>query len=81
MRAVFYKWKAPSKSVRRYLPDSYFLLPGSKKFPYKEWQGRAKGAINCNALRVAIPRAKAYGHTTAYRKALSLYHRYCSKKR
>jgi len=40
--------------------------------PYREWRGSLKGAVNINALRVAIPRAKMTGHTTAYRKAKQL---------
>ena len=57
MKVTWKKWEAPSKKQRQKLPKSYFLLPGSKKFPYKEWRGSLKGAINCNALKVAIPRA------------------------
>jgi len=72
MKVTRKKWIAPPQKIREKLPDSYFLLPGRKLFPYREWRGSLKGAVNINALRVAIPRAKMTGHTTAYRKAKQL---------
>ena len=78
-RVTWKKWEAPPLRVRKKLPKSYFLLEGSRKFPYREWKGRLKGYINCNALKVAIPRAIQTGHTSAYRKALKLYRKYCRR--
>ena len=78
-RVTWKKWDAPPVSKRKTLPKSYFLLEGSRKFPYKEWQGSLKGVINCNALKVAIPRAAMSKHPTALRKAKRLYDRYCKK--
>jgi len=72
LRVTRKKWEAPSRKIRENLPGWYFLLEGKKLFPYREWRGQLRGAVNINALRVAIPRAKMTGHTTAYRKAKQL---------
>ncbi len=80
-KVTWRKWEAPPERIRKRLPKRYFLLEGSKKFPYREWKGPLKGCINCNALKVAIPRAILSGHPTAYWKARRLFERYCRKRR
>jgi len=75
------EWEAPPQSVRNELPDSYFLLPREKKFPYREWRGADKGKINCNALRAAIVRAAQHGYREVYNKARKLYQQYCAKEK
>lgn len=80
VRVSFAKWDAPPKSVRDHLPAHFFLLPDERKFPYKNWKGPSEGAINCNALRVAIARASQHGYSKVKKKAMMLYQRYCAKK-
>jgi len=75
------EWEAPPQSVRDELPADYFLLPSERKFPYKEWKGPNKGAINCNGLRAAISRAAQHGYAEVERKARELYERHCAVKK
>ena len=81
MRVTWRKWEEPPLSERKKLPRSYFLYPSKLKFPYKEWKGALKGAINCNALRAAITLAGMHGYPRIKAKAQRLYHAYCSVKR
>lgn len=81
MRVTWRKWEEPPLSERKKLPRSYFLYPSELKFPYKEWKGALKGAINCNALRSAITLAGMHGYPRIKAKAQRLYHTYCSVKR
>ena len=76
MAAVKKPWKAPPQSVRKKLPNSYFLLPSQDKFPYKEWKGKDKGKININALVSALKLAKMHGYTNVAKKAERLLKRY-----
>lgn len=74
--AVNKPWKAPPQSVRKKLPDSYFLLPSQKKFPIKEWRGAQKGQVNINALRSALRLARMHGYKQVAAKAERLLNRY-----
>lgn len=80
VKVSFARWEAPPDSVRDHLPAHFFLLPEERKFPYKNWKGPNEGAINCNALRVAIARASQHGYTKVKKRAMMLYKRYCSKE-
>jgi len=75
------EWEAPPQSIRDELPADYFLLPSERKFPYREWKGPNKGAINCNGLRAAITRAAQHGYAEVERKARELYERHCAVKK
>ena len=78
--AVKKPWNAPPQSVRKKLPDSYFLLPSQKKFPIKEWRGKDKGQININALISALRLARMHGYTNVAKKAERLLNRYKKNK-
>ena len=79
VRVTWKKWEAPPQSIRKELPKSYFLMPKKRLFPYKEWRGQLKGAINCNALRVAIALAGFTNRPSIKAKAERLYKRYCRR--
>jgi hypothetical protein len=78
--AVNKPWKAPPQSVRKKLPDSYFLLPSQKKFPIKEWRGVQKGQVNINALRSALRLARMHGYKQVAAKAERLLNSYKKSK-
>ncbi len=79
--AVRKPWNAPPQSVRKKLPDSYFLLPSKDKFPYKEWKGKDKGKVNINALISALKLAKMHGYKNVAAKAQRLLNRYNKNKK
>lgn len=79
VKVTWKKWEAPPRSIRPKLPDSYFLMPKKNLFPYKEWKGPLKGAINCNALKVAIAYAGFTNRPKIKKKAQMLYNRYCKR--
>jgi len=53
---------------RKELPDSYFLLPSERKFPYKT----ADGKISKKLLMAAYKRARQYGYESVAQKAKQL---------
>lgn len=79
VRVTWKKWEAPPRSIRKDLPQNYFLMPKKRLFPYREWKGALKGAINCNALRVAIALAGFTNRPSIKAKAERLYKRYCRR--
>lgn len=68
------KWIRSDKE-RAKVPANFFLLPGDRKFPYKN----KDGTLNCNLLRAAITRAAQYGYASVESKARNLYEQYCQQ--
>jgi len=66
------KWIRSDKE-REEAPASLFLLPGDRKFPYKN----KDGSLNCNLVRAAITRAAQYDYANVEAKASRLYEQYC----
>ena len=66
------KWlRRPSERAK--LPANFFLLPGSRKYPYRN----KDGSLNCNLIRAAITRAGQFKETGVQTKAQRLYAQYC----
>jgi len=58
---------------RSELPASHFLLPGKRKFPYRN----KDGSVNCALLKAAISRAAQHGYPEVERRARKLYRKHC----
>ena len=69
------KW-ITSERERKEVPADYFLLPGDRKFPYKN----RDGSLNCNLVRAAISRAAQFNYASVESKARSIYEQYCKKE-
>lgn len=68
------KWIRSDKE-REKVPANFFLLPGDRKFPYRN----KDGSLNCNLLRAAIGRAAQFNYGSVEAKARKLYQQYCQK--
>jgi len=73
-----YKFGKKEEEAARYgkkradLPDSYFLMPKERKFPYKT----ADGKISKKLLMAAYKRARQWGYTQVAAKAKRLLKRH-----
>ena len=73
------KWNPPkSKKKREKMPQSAFLLPSKRKFPYKK-KVNGKWVVSCPGLRQAIRRQAQYGYSGVLAKAKRLYNKHCKK--
>ncbi len=61
---------------REKLPASHFLLPGKRKFPYKN----KDGSVNCRLLKAAISRAAQHGYKKVEAEARRLHQRHCQNE-
>ncbi|WP_051178808.1 hypothetical protein [Thermodesulfovibrio thiophilus] len=67
-------WDDPE--LRKKAPLDYFLEPGSRRFPYKTWDGN----ISCERLRAAMSLANLHGYRQIYERANALYEKHCKKE-
>lgn len=65
-----------SDKEREGVASSFFLIPGERKFPYKN----KDGSLNCNLVRAAISRAAQHDYSEVEKKAKNLYERYCKSE-
>lgn len=73
------KWNPPpiGSKARSQMPQSYFLLPSEKKFPYKDPK---TGKISCEGLMSQMRRAQQHGYKSVFQKAQKLYNQHCKSK-
>lgn len=67
-------WDDPE--LKEKAPGDYFLDPGSRRFPYKTWEGK----ISCDRLRAAMSLAGLHGYKQICDRAKALYERHCKKE-